>query len=134
MLKDFIRCLVVLIFGLTQFSIAQAQTSSPDYDIIIRGGTVFDGTGSEGRIADVGIVNDHVIAIDDLSQKTARTEKDASGLYVTPGFISIHDHSSSRSISVSRSICSHRELLPPLPTPTAAVRSISSSKSACPWD
>ena len=94
MLKDFIRCLVVLIFGLTQFSIAQAQTSSPDYDIIIRGGTVFDGTGSEGRIADVGIVNDHVIAIDDLSQKTARTEKDASGLYVTPGFISIHDHSS----------------------------------------
>ena len=54
---------------------------------------MIDGTGSEGSIADVGIIGDRVMAVGDLSQQIAATEISADGLYVTPGFISIHDHS-----------------------------------------
>lgn len=86
-----------LLFGLTSTCVVQAQATSADYDLIIRGGTVFDGTGGEGRVADVGMVGDRVIAVGDLSKATASTEKDANGLYVTPGFISVHDHSAPES-------------------------------------
>ncbi|MHB9880543.1 N-acyl-D-amino-acid deacylase family protein [Pacificimonas sp. ICDLI1SI03] len=71
-----------------------------DYDVIIRGGTVLDGTGTEGRRADVGITGDRIMAIGDLSAATAATERDASGLYVTPGFVSVHDHSVRESYAV----------------------------------
>lgn len=79
--------------ALTSPAVVYAQARSPDYDLIIRGGVVFDGTGTEGRIADVGINGDRIMAVGDLSDYTAATENDASGFYVTPGFISIHDHS-----------------------------------------
>ena len=61
------------------------------YDLIIRGGTVVDGTGCEPYIADVAIRGDTVVAVGtDLGE----TEKvyDASGCYVAPGFVDIHTH------------------------------------------
>ncbi|HET9294190.1 MAG TPA: D-aminoacylase [Gemmatimonadales bacterium] len=61
----------------------------PDYDLIIRGGTVYDGTGTPGRVADVAISGDTIAAIGDLAGKRAREEVDASGLAVTPGFINM---------------------------------------------
>lgn len=69
-----------------------AQTTPTAYDVIVRGGTVIDGTGQPRFVADVGIVRGTVARIGNLSGQTATTIIDATGLYVTPGFINIHSH------------------------------------------
>ena len=59
-------------------------------DVVIRGGTVFDGSGEPGRVADVAITG-HVV--EEIGQHLeGRVELDASGCAVTPGFIDIHTH------------------------------------------
>ncbi len=63
------------------------------FDLIIKGGTVYDGLSEENRTADVGIQGDKIIRVGDLSQATAQRIIDASGLIVAPGFIDIHTHS-----------------------------------------
>jgi N-acyl-D-amino-acid deacylase len=62
-------------------------------DIIIRNGTVIDGTGQTGFFADVAIKGDRIDYIGDLKDVTAPLEIDATGKYVTPGFIDSHTHS-----------------------------------------
>lgn len=62
------------------------------HDIIIRNGTVIDGTGSDGIRADVAIDGDRITAIGDLSAATATRVIDATGLTVTPGFVDLHTH------------------------------------------
>ncbi len=66
-----------------------------DFDVVIRGGTVFDGlgSGSEGLRVDVGIVGDRIAAIGDLSNKSATLSLEARGKIVCPGFIDLHSHS-----------------------------------------
>ena len=66
-----------------------AAACSRDYDIIIRGGTVYDGSGADGVRLDVGIVNDTIAIVGDLSDASARIDLDASGLAVAPGFINM---------------------------------------------
>jgi N-acyl-D-amino-acid deacylase len=61
------------------------------YDILIKGGTVVDGTGAPAQQADVGIVGDRITAIGDL-EGTAKRTIDANGRLVTPGFVDIHSH------------------------------------------
>ncbi len=68
---------------------AAPPSQPPAYDVIIRGGTVYDGTGSPGRRADVGIKGDHVTAVGDLGTATAAKTVDASNLAVAPGFINM---------------------------------------------
>jgi N-acyl-D-amino-acid deacylase len=63
-----------------------------DYDLVIRGGTVFDGSGAPGVVADIGIQGDQIVAIGNVEGNAARTI-DASDLYVAPGFIDMHSHS-----------------------------------------
>ena len=58
-------------------------------DLVVRGGTVFDGTGAPGRAADVGICGDRVSVVGDLSAATAAREVDARGLAVAPGFVNM---------------------------------------------
>ena len=59
-------------------------------DVVIRGGTVFDGSGEPGRVADVAIKGD---VIEQIGQNLdGRVELDASGCAVAPGFIDIHTH------------------------------------------
>jgi N-acyl-D-aspartate/D-glutamate deacylase len=62
------------------------------YDVIIRNGRVFDGTGNPWFLADVAFRGDRIAAIGDLSASTAETEIDATGLFVSPGFIDTHTH------------------------------------------
>lgn len=69
--------------------LAVSAGCSRDYDVIIRGGTVYDGTGAEGAQLDVAIAGDTIVAIGDLSAASARIEIDASGLAVAPGFINM---------------------------------------------
>ncbi|MEZ5217050.1 MAG: amidohydrolase family protein [Ilumatobacteraceae bacterium] len=63
-----------------------------DYDVIIRGGTVIDGTGAPRRRADVGIQGQRIAAIGDLSTATAGSIIDATDRIVAPGFIDVHTH------------------------------------------
>lgn len=59
----------------------------PAFSVLIRGGLVYDGTGSEPVVADVGLIRDRVAAIGDLGWMRGLTEIDAHGLAVAPGFI-----------------------------------------------
>jgi N-acyl-D-amino-acid deacylase len=61
----------------------------PAFDVIIRGGTVYDGTAAAGQRVDVGIRGDKVERLGDLSSETATTSIDASGQAVAPGFINM---------------------------------------------
>ncbi len=60
-----------------------------DYDVIIRGGTVYDGLGGEPLITDLGITDDRITIIGDLSAFSGGQEIDAAGLAVAPGFINM---------------------------------------------
>ncbi len=66
-----------------------APAGTPDYDTIIRNGTVYDGTGRPGRRADLGLRGDRIAALGDLSSARGAREIDASGLAVAPGFINM---------------------------------------------
>jgi N-acyl-D-amino-acid deacylase len=63
------------------------------YDIIIKNGTVIDGTGATMRKADVGIRNDKIVKIGNLHNEKGETEIDAWGKLVCPGFIDVNNHS-----------------------------------------
>ena len=69
--------------------------SEPDFDLIIRGGTVYDGTGETAGIrrVDVGITGDRIRRIGDLTTSRARQFIDASGKVVSPGFIDAQSRS-----------------------------------------
>lgn len=60
--------------------------STPSYNTIIRNGTIYDGNGGEPYKADIGINGDTISVIGDLKNAVAKTEVDASGLAVAPGF------------------------------------------------
>lgn len=62
------------------------------FDVVIRGGDVVDGTGAPRRRADVGIAGDRIAAIGDLDGAIATHEIDAAGRAVTPGFVDVHTH------------------------------------------
>ncbi|KHK90341.1 N-acyl-D-amino-acid deacylase family protein [Novosphingobium malaysiense] len=61
------------------------------HDILIKNGTVFDGTGSAGRIADVAIDGDRITAVGSIDAP-AKKVIDAKGMIVTPGFVDVHTH------------------------------------------
>jgi N-acyl-D-amino-acid deacylase len=67
--------------------------AAPSFDLVIRGGTVVDGTGAGAFVADVGVVGDTIAALGEIAAGQGRRVVDASGLHVAPGFIDIHTHS-----------------------------------------
>src|SRR3989454_364516 len=97
-----------LILALSIIAIAQGQPRSTSkaqsFDIIIRGGTLYDGTGRAPIKADVGIKGDRIAAIGNLSRAIAPTIVDAKGLAVAPGFINMLSHSESSLIRDPRSL------------------------------
>src|SRR5258708_10443998 len=78
-----------LVLALLVCSCAFAQQR---FDLIIRSGTVYDGTGGAARMADVGVSGDQIAAIGDLSKAAATRVINAKGKYVVPGFIDVHTH------------------------------------------
>ncbi len=61
------------------------------YDLVIRGGTVYDGTGAPGARADVAVRGDRIAAVGRIVERGG-AELDAIGLAVSPGFIDVHSH------------------------------------------
>jgi len=64
-------------------------SEAPAYDVILRGGTVYDGSGAAPFVADVAIQGDTIAAIGELPAARGRLEVDARGLAVSPGFINM---------------------------------------------
>ena len=62
------------------------------FDIVIDGGSVYEGTGMPAMIADIGIRGDRIAAVGNLDGSPAGLRIDANGLAVVPGFIDIHSH------------------------------------------
>ena len=62
------------------------------FDLVIRGGMVFDGSGADGIETDVGIKGDRITAIASALAGSRHDEFDARGLAVAPGFVDIHSH------------------------------------------
>ena len=82
--------LTSLLLALLLFpSALPAQPKSSTFDALIKGGTVYDGTGAAPIKADVGIKGDRIVAIGNLGNSPATTVIDARGLAIAPGFINM---------------------------------------------
>src|SRR5262245_17711737 len=85
-----------LLLGLPGVAVATLaavlSAQAPPYDVIVRHGTVIDGSGLPRYHADVAIAGGSIARIGDLSGAHAAVDLDAEGLVVAPGFINIHSH------------------------------------------
>ena len=98
--------LVGAFFQIVFSMFAQAQSpspASPNFDVIIRNGTVYDGTGAKPRQADVAIRGDRIAGVGDFKTAKANTVIDAKGLAVAPGFINMLSWSTESLIQDGRS-------------------------------
>ena len=88
-----IRALGSLTLALVLLAPAAAQ-QQPTFDLVIRGGTVVDGTGAPAYRADVAVRGDRIVRIDraGIAASEGRIVLDARNLVVTPGFIDLHAH------------------------------------------
>ena len=80
----------VIFIIFTTFIVNQAYAA--DYDVLIRNGTIYDGTGAPPYSADLAISGDRLTTIGDLSDYSADMEIDADGLAVAPGFFNMLSH------------------------------------------
>ena len=83
---------------------ACAPGEKENYDAIIHGGTVYDGSGAPGVVADVAIKGDRIAAIGDLGAATAEKTIDATGKAVAPGFINMLSWAADDLIADGRSL------------------------------
>ena len=68
---------------------ASPSNSAQVFDVLIKGGTVYDGSGAEGRVADVAIRGDRIAGVGNFENSQAKRVIDAHGLAVAPGFINM---------------------------------------------
>lgn len=105
-MKMFTRRFLILLLTLAVFLTTTifAQTKPQVFDVLIKNGTVYDGTGKPGKRVDVGIRADKIAAIGDLSKAKAQTIVDAKNLAVAPGFINMLSWSTESLIVDGRSL------------------------------
>ena len=85
-----VGALLVFLAACSPSPAPSSQTAAPrsaDFDVLIAGGRILDGTGAPWYAGDVGIVGDRITAVGPLGSRTATTRIDAAGSYVAPGFI-----------------------------------------------
>ncbi len=90
-MKLLTRCFLISLLTLAVFLTTTifAQTKPQVFDVLIKNGTVYDGTGTPGKRVDVGIRGDKIVAVGNLSKAKAQTIIDAKNLAVAPGFINM---------------------------------------------
>jgi N-acyl-D-amino-acid deacylase len=82
-----VAALLLLIHG------AIGQADAVEADVVLKGGTLHDGSGTPGKIGDVAIKNDRIVAVGAFAVKGAPRVLDCTGLIISPGFIDLHTHS-----------------------------------------
>ena len=92
-----------LLLAASLSAIISSSIAATDFDVIIRNGTVYDGTGGPGQRIDVAIRGDRIAGIGDFKTANAKTVVDASGLAVAPGFINMLSWSTESLIEDGRS-------------------------------
>lgn len=97
------KLLIALNFVLILLGGAAAQQSG-EFDVLIKNGTVYDGTGGKPRRADVLIRNDKIVAVGNFKNAKAKTVVDAAGLAVAPGFVNMLSHSYNSILTDGRSL------------------------------
>jgi N-acyl-D-amino-acid deacylase len=90
-------------YAIVSFLVLCGCARVPQYDLLIRHGTVYDGTGVAGVVQDVAVQGDRIAARGDLPRATGRQVVDATGLAVAPGFIDMLSHSEAALIADGRS-------------------------------
>jgi N-acyl-D-amino-acid deacylase len=95
-----IVCATILSLG---SRIVSAENEAHNFNVLIRHGTVYDGTGGSGRVADVAIRADRIAGVGDFKDARATVTIDARGLAVAPGFINMLSWSTDSLIADGRS-------------------------------
>jgi N-acyl-D-amino-acid deacylase len=90
--RDFVNTGVTATLSAAFFPLSRVSFT-PSFDLVIKNGTVLDGTGGPAWQGDLGIVGDTITAIDSIAPEQGNQVLDAAGLHVAPGFIDIHSHS-----------------------------------------
>ena len=96
MLRKFRSLSLILLFSFT--AIAQS------YDVVLKNGTVYDGTGSKPRRTDIAINGDKIVAVGNFKNAQAKTVLDVQGLAVAPGFVNMLSHSYNSILQDGRSL------------------------------
>lgn len=86
--RPFVLSLMLLSGAIPAAAPAAAEGASPAYDLIIRGGTIYDGSGAPPVTGDVAIKGDRIVAVGTVDG-TAKREVQARGMAVAPGFINM---------------------------------------------
>lgn len=89
-----LRLAVAALAALNLLAAPSARAQGAAVDLLIRGGTVVDGTGGEARVTDVGVRGERIVFIGNSREARVRASRtiDARGLIVAPGFIDPHTH------------------------------------------
>jgi N-acyl-D-amino-acid deacylase len=97
------RLAIAVSFSFLAFAFATTPAASQEtgpFDLLVTGGRVLDGTGNPWFRADIGVRDGRVVAVGLLEGATATRVVDATGRYVSPGFIDIHSHADDGSARV----------------------------------
>ena len=96
------RASVLSVF-MVAFSWLTACALPATYDVILRGGTIYDGSGEKPYVGDVAIRGERIAALGDIGESTAPLEIDVEGLAVAPGFVNVLSWSTESLIEDGRS-------------------------------
>lgn len=89
--------------AVTLAALVLAGCTRQTYDVVIRGGSIYDGSGGPPRVADLAIQGDRIAAIGDLASARGKLQIDAKGLAVAPGFINMMSWANESLIADGRS-------------------------------
>lgn len=98
------------LFSATAISLVSAfgygqDQQTIDVDVLLRGGTIFDGSGAPGRDGDLGLKGDKIVAVGKFHTGRVGRKIDCTGLYIAPGFIDLHTHSDSQVVDPALRAC-----------------------------
>jgi N-acyl-D-amino-acid deacylase len=108
-IKPFVSLFLILALTVMTYAQGNHPAAQEQFDVIIRGGMLYDGTGRAPVRADLGIKGDRIAAVGNLSRANAQTIIDAKGLAIAPGFINMLSHSETSWLVDSRSLSELRQ-------------------------